>query len=125
MKITNIVGFCSLFLTACVSQEALLAGQPQWDFDHQLQYSETKQAERTYLLEIIPNDRIHFQKIAAFLLRQAYKRCQGYGFKLEVLQGIEGFDHQRQFPNMISERFQALVQCPTDNKDKKVTNKVM
>lgn len=111
-KIKIVVFILYVFnLVGCASYTENFNGDPIWDFDHQLQYTQVKRDDNTYYVEVIPNDRIRFSKISAFILRKGFRICRGYGFKVTVLKGIEGFDHKRSFPNMITARFSANIEC--------------
>lgn len=85
-----------------------------WDFDHKVQYKKTKFDENTYQLEVIPNSKVNFERLSVFLLRRSYLICGGYGYKLELIKGIESFDHFRASPNMIMPNLTAKIECPRD-----------
>lgn len=87
-------------------------GEPQWDFDHKLQFRETKLTEQSYFIEILPNDKTSFSQLSVFLIRRAMQLCLRYGYKIEVLNGVEGYDHKRSFPNMIMAKLSANIECP-------------
>lgn len=91
----------------------------QWDFDHQVQFIQTILKERYYQLEIIPNTKVGFGQLAKFLLRKSYSLCGSYHYKIEMVQGIEGFDDKRAMPNYIFPSLIAKVECkPKLNKEK-------
>ena len=75
-------------------------GEAQWDFDHQLQFSLTKLAGNEYHLEVIPNDRSKFNKIAVFVMRRALVLCKQYGFNIEMLKDIEKVVLRRKSPSI-------------------------
>lgn len=111
---------CLLFLSSLIACSTFVennTGEPQWDFDHQLQFNQTQLLENTYHLEITPNDRARFSTISTFIIRRGFKLCRTYGFKIEVLKGVEGFDDKRSHPNMITERFAANIECPIKEAD--------
>jgi uncharacterized protein involved in propanediol utilization len=102
--------------SGCASQSAdIPLGQAQsaWDFDHKVQYKKTKLDENTYQLEVIPNDKVNFERLSVFLLRRSYLICGGYGYKLELIKGVESFDHFKASPNMIMPNLTAKIECPT------------
>jgi len=112
-KVTLVV-IC-LFLVSCANEpnaNPKLATGSQWDFDHQLQYKQYKLSENTYQLEVINNNSVNFDRLSAFLLRRGYVICGQYGYKFEVLKGVEGFDHLRASPNLIMSNLTAKLECP-------------
>lgn len=104
--------FFALILAGCAQQSDYNQGQSQWDFDHNLQFSETRLSKHTFHIEIVPNKKARFDRLASFLMRRALELCQSYGFKLEVLKGVEEFDDRRSFPNLIMPRLAANIECP-------------
>jgi len=106
-----------LLLSACTNdpnanpQGAMGA---QWDFDHKLQYKQTKLADSSYQLEVIPNQKVNFERLSAFLLRRGYLICGQYGYKLELVTGVESFDFPRALPNLIMPNLTAKLECPID-----------
>jgi hypothetical protein len=100
----------ALFLTACTSSNKV-NNNSQWDFDHNLQYKETQLAEDKYLLEIIPKNDTYFSQLATFLVRRSYQLCGQYGYTLEVLKGVEGFNDRAGLPNLIQSSLSANVEC--------------
>lgn len=107
--------FLILSLSGCAQQVAFNNGESQWDFDHNVQFSETRLSDVKFHIEVIPNKSIEFERLATFLLRRALDVCQNYGFKIEVLKGIEEYDDRRSFPNLIMPRLAANVECPLAN----------
>lgn len=106
--------FFSLFnsIAACTTlTDDASQSTTQWDFDHQLQFRQKLLNDRTFQLEIIRNSRVNFKTLAAFLLRKSYLVCEGYHYKLEILQGIEGFDDKRAMPNYIPRSLIAKIEC--------------
>ncbi len=100
-------------ITACTSIDAPQTNNSitQWDFDHQVQFIQTNLTKNSYLLEIIPNNKINFERLATFLLRKSYSLCGSYHYKLEMAQGIEGFDSKRAMPSYIFPSLIAKVEC--------------
>ena len=87
-------------------------GGSQWDFDHQVQYKQRQIAANSYQLEVISGHRVKFERLSAFLLRQSYLICGQYGYKLEVLKGVESYDHKKGSPNLILSNLIAKLKCP-------------
>ena len=98
-------------LTSCANVEHY-SDQPQWDFDHEVQYRESRLADNKYHIEVISRNDTHFATLATFLLRRSMEICQSYGFKIEVLKGIESFDERQGLPNMILPSLAANLECP-------------
>lgn len=111
---TALCSFSLLYLSACAGPSPVMLGQVQteWDFDHQVQFKKTKFDEHNYQLEIIPNNQVSFERLSAFLLRRGYLICGRYGYKLELITGVESFDHFRASPNMIMPNLKAKLECP-------------
>ncbi len=107
------VGLCIVGLVlGCSSTENQSKGyQSQWDFDHKLQFRKTKIDDHNYHLEIIPNDKIKFNRLATFLIRYSYKICGNYGYQVEILSGVEGFIDKKASPNYIQGSLIANVEC--------------
>ena len=74
----------------------------------------TKLAVNHFQLEIIPSSKVNFERLATFLLRKSYTLCGGYHYKIEMLQGIEGFDDKRAMPNYIFPSLIANVNCSVE-----------
>lgn len=104
-----------LSITSCAQSEKnfpLGQASSEWDFDHNLQFKKTKFDDRNYQLEVIPNSKVNFERLSVFLLRRSYLICQGYGYKLELIKGVESFDHFRASPNLIMPNLTAKLECP-------------
>lgn len=99
-------------LAGCAQNIESSNGQAQWDFDHNVQFRETKREDGTYHIEVIPNSKAPFSTLSTFLLRRSIMICRSYGFKLELLEGIEEFNDRRSFPNMIFGSLAANLECP-------------
>ena len=112
--LTVLCSFCLLYLSACAGPSPVVLGQAQteWDFDHHLQFKKTQFDEHNYQLEIIPNNNVSFERLSVFLLRRGYLICGRYGYKLELITGVESFDHFRASPNMIMPNLKAKLECP-------------
>ena len=116
LKIINIIivlSFCITLFACSVfdTKKSLNSGTTQWDFDHSVQFRQTKLAINHYQLEIIPSNKVKFERLATFLLRKSYRLCGGYHYKIEMIQGIEGFDDKRAMPNYISPSLIAKIKC--------------
>lgn len=83
----------------------------QWDFDHNVQFTQTTLSKNTYQLEIIARSKVKFETLSTFLLRKSYSLCQQYHYTLEIVQGIESFDDKRAMPNYIFPSLIAIVDC--------------
>ena len=116
LKIINVVIvllFC-ITLSACSTldtKKTSKRGTTQWDFDHGLQFRQVKITTNHYQLEIIPNNKVNFERLATFLLRKSYSLCGGYHYKIEMVRGIEGFDDKRAMPNYIFPSLIAKIEC--------------
>jgi len=103
-----------LLLGSCAGPTQAVLGQAQteWDFDHQLQFKRTQFDDNHYQIEIIPNNKVNFERLSAFLLRRGYLICGSYGYKLELIKGVESFDYPRASPNLILPNLIAKLECP-------------
>jgi len=101
-------------LSSCAGPTQAVLGQAQteWDFDHQLQFKRTQFDDNHYQLEVIPNNKVNFERLSAFLLRRGYLICGTYGYKLELIKGVESFDFPRASPNLIMANLTAKLECP-------------
>jgi hypothetical protein len=108
-------------LTGCVSLQQYNSihvtpngvAQSKWDFDHKLQYKKTKLSANIYQLEVVSSYKTKFERLSAFLLRRGYLICGQYGYKLEVIKGVESFDHLKASPNLIMSNLTAELECPS------------
>ncbi|WP_019029786.1 hypothetical protein [Colwellia piezophila] len=108
---------CSFLFAGCAGANITMLGQVQseWDFDHQLQFKRTQFDENHYQLEVISNQNINFERLSAFLLRRSYLICGQYGYKLELIKGVESFDFPLASPNLIMPNLTAKLECPLSN----------
>jgi|GEM_PF-4035873 len=88
----------------------------QWDFDHKVQFRKIQLDEYNYHLEIMPNDKVKFDSLAALLIRYSYEICRGYNYKIKVLSGVELFTEKMSSPNYILGALIADVECSTKEK---------
>ncbi len=103
------------FISGCsiqASDTSLEKVQSQWDFDHHVHFKKIKYDEFNYQIEVIPNNKVSFERLSAFLLRRGYLICGSYGYKLELITGVESFDHFSASPNMITPNLKAKLECP-------------
>lgn len=109
----TLFGVCITFSACSVvdTQNLPHRGTTQWDFDHHIQFKQTTLTDKYFQLEIIPNKQVRFEKLATFLLRKSYDLCGGYHYKIEMIQGIEGFDDKRAMPNYIFPSLIAKIEC--------------
>lgn len=114
-KISQLLLSTILFSTisSCTSLQKSISSDSAtlWDFDHNVQFKKTKLSDRHFALEVIPNNKVGFEQLATFLLRKSYSLCGGYHYKIEMIQGIEGFDDKRAMPNYIFPSLIAKIEC--------------
>lgn len=115
-KIPKLMLYAALFsiITSCTSLESTINNDGStslWDFDHSIQFKQTKLAYKHFQVEVIPNNKVGFERLATFLLRKSYSLCGGYHYKIEMIQGIEGFDDKRAMPNYIFPSLIAKIKC--------------
>lgn len=84
----------------------------EYDFDHGVHFELTALEGGRYHVLVEAKDDIRFNRLATFLLRKSYSLCQSYGFKIEVLDGVEEFDDSVAKPNLITPSLSANVECP-------------
>lgn len=109
MRLLYSVVFC-ISLSACSNIDTE-NGASQWDFDHNIQFKQTKLVENKYHLQVIPKSDTHFSKLATFMMRRSYEICGTYGFTIEVLKGVEKFTDRQSFPNLIMPSLSANIEC--------------
>lgn len=86
-------------------------GESQWDFDHQIQFKQTKLDNGHYKLQVIPQNKTRFNKLATFLLRQSKDICGSYGYSIKIIGGVQGFHEAEGAPNKIMSSLTAEVNC--------------
>jgi hypothetical protein len=106
--------FFSLVAYAGPSHVVLGQAKTEWDFDHQVQFKRTQFDKNHYQLEVISNKKGNFERLSAFLLRRSYLICGSYGYKLELITGVESFDYLRASPNYILPNLTAKLECATE-----------
>ncbi|PCI62946.1 MAG: hypothetical protein COB35_01765 [Gammaproteobacteria bacterium] len=105
---------CLIFAVMGCANKPFKNGQAQWDFDHHVQFKQTKITAHKYRLEVVANGKADFSVLATFLIRRSLDLCKSYGFKMEVLAGIESFNHQLESPNMLMPSLAANIECPAN-----------
>ena len=98
-------------LLSCAQSPSTNEKEVNWDFDHQVQYEKIQLAENQYHLVIRSNGKTPFAKLATFLLRKSYQLCGHYGFNLETLEGIEGYNDRLAFPHLLMGSLAANLTC--------------
>ncbi len=111
MKKCSVIFLC-LSLSSC-AELINNTGEPQWDFDHNVQYRQIKLSDNKYHLVIVPQKRTPFSRLATFLLRRSKDMCGNYGYKIEVLDGVQGFNDKQGSPNYIWGSLEANIECVT------------
>jgi hypothetical protein len=110
LKVLTLLPLVMLF--GCVQNIETPNGASQWDFDHEVQFKQTDLENGKHHLQVIAKQNTEFSKLATFLMRQSLRICKSYGFKIEVLEGVERFDDKLSFPNMIMPSLSANIECP-------------
>jgi len=82
-----------------------------WDFDHSVQFEQHKNSDNSYSLTIRSTSKTRFSSLATFLVRQSFKLCRNYGFKIEVLDGVESYNDERYITSFIPASLQANIEC--------------
>jgi hypothetical protein len=105
----------SIILLIALSSCATLVpknGQAQWDFDHNIQFKQQQLTDNKYHITVRATDKTNFATLATFLMRHSLNLCQNYGFKIEVLAGVESYNHKLESPNKLMSSLSANVECP-------------
>jgi len=100
----------SLCLLGCASNQQQ-GNITERDFDHNVQFQQETLKANLYHLSVISTNKTQFSTLAAFLIRRSLIICQNYGFKIEVLQGVEGFNDGIGLPNLIMKSLSANIEC--------------
>ncbi|MDO7086447.1 hypothetical protein WNY51_16890 [Pseudocolwellia sp. AS88] len=82
-----------------------------WDFDHNIQFEQHKKSDNVYSLTIRSTSKTRFSTLATFLVRQSFKLCKSYGYKIEVLDGVESYNDERYITSFIPASLQANIEC--------------
>lgn len=91
--------------------EPSFSGEKQWDFDHEVQFTEKRISPNQYRLRAFQMNKVPFERLASFLLRRSLIICQSYNYKIEILQGVEEFDEKLGSPNKILKDLSANLEC--------------
>lgn len=110
MKILIVILLSTGLLSACTNV-AVENGEPRWDFDHNVQYKQTKLEGQKYHLQVVPNSDARFSRLATFLLRRSKDICHEYGYSIEILGGVQGFNEKIGAPNKIMRSLEANIEC--------------
>lgn len=101
-------------VSGCTLLEEIKTGRDgtvEWDFDHNVQFRQITLTENQFQLEIIPNNKVPFERLASFLIRKSYSLCGSYHYKLEMIKGIEEFNDREAMPHYIFPSLTAKVEC--------------
>jgi hypothetical protein len=109
MKKLLLLSIVCLQITSCNSNRDISAN---WDFDHNLKFEQKILPEKMYKVTIHRKKGTRFPQISAFLIRHAYSLCQSYGYKIEILSGVEGFNDKIVAKSYIQPSLQAKIECP-------------
>ena len=114
INLSTMLFFCTVLFTCSnlYATESSPTSEVEWDFDHHLQFKQIQFTKHSYQLEVIPNKKVSFERLAAFLLRKSYSLCQNYQYQLKVIQGVEEFDEHNIMANYIPRRLVAHINCP-------------
>jgi len=106
---------CWVFITGCAqtfSDSSESAEGKSWDFDHQVQFEQYQISDNRYNLRIRSTTKTNFSRLSAFLVRQSFKICKNYGFKIEVVDGVETYNDEKYIKSYIPASLEANVECP-------------
>ncbi|WP_286233447.1 hypothetical protein [Thalassotalea sediminis] len=102
--------FCIvIFITGCASNTS----SSQFDFDHGVHFEQSLLEDGRYHFVVRAKEHTHFSRLATFLVRKSLEVCNAYGFKIEVLAGVEEYDDRVARPNYIIPSLAANVECPS------------
>jgi len=114
MKIVLLI-FCVL-MAGCAQlfdEHASISEGKVWDFDHQVQFEQYKITDNRYNLKIRSTSKTRFSTLSAFLVRQSFQLCKAYGFKIEVIDGVETYNDEKYIKSFIPASLEANIECPT------------
>jgi len=107
-----------VILTFCISGCAQLLGDKQsvvegaiWDFDHNVQFEQHKMGDNLYRITVRSTSKTRFSSLATFLVRQSFKLCKNYGYKIEILDGVESYNDERYITSFIPASLKANIEC--------------
>lgn len=102
-----------MMLFSCASAERI-SNNVEWDFDHKVRFQQTQLEDGRYHLIVTPKSDTRFSKLATFLMRKSFEICRSYGFKMEILQGVELYNDRIAHPNFIMRSLAANIECPNN-----------
>ena len=82
------------------------------DFDHQVQFSLNKLEQGGYSLTVLRQNNANFKTMTVFVARKAYSICNGMGFQITYIDGMEEFDDKRVMKNRIFPPLKVKINCP-------------
>lgn len=107
------VSLVVLILTGCMSTSGQSGTDTtSYDFDHGVFFEKEVLGENRFHILVRSDKKVPFNRLATFLMRKALQTCQAYGFKLEVLDGVEEYDDRLAHPNFIIPSLSANLECP-------------
>lgn len=115
MKMKSIVIAILVFISGCtqvMAEKAEGIDGEAWDFDHKVKFHQIKKSENLYNLTIRSTSKTRFSTISTFLVRKSFDLCKGYGFKIEILKGIETYNDEKYIKSYIPASLEANIECP-------------
>lgn len=97
--------------TGCATPNSK-ANRSQYDFDHGVFFEKEELGDNRFHILVRSDEKVPFNRLATFLIRKALQTCKSYGFKLEVLGGVEEYDDRLAHPNLIIPSLSANLECP-------------
>ncbi len=113
MKLIYVVAFVTL-IGGCaqgIKNNESFEGKA-WDFDHQVQFDQQKLDDNKYFVRVRSTSRTRFSTLATFLVRQSLTVCKSYGFKIEILDGVESYNEEKYYDSYIASSLEANIECP-------------
>lgn len=101
--------FVCIQITSCTTNRS---NSNNWDFDHNLQFDQKKLSENVYQIIVHRKKNTRFPQLSSFLMRHALNLCQSYGFKLEIIEGVEDYNEQFVAKSYIQPALKAKIECP-------------
>ena len=105
-----LTGMLTTILMGCMANNGKTSST-HWDFDHNIQFEQKLIKSNFYYLKVHSTSKTHFSTLATFLMRRSLQLCKSYGFKIEVLQGVEGVNDSEGLPNLIMGSLAANIEC--------------
>ncbi|MDO6427210.1 hypothetical protein Q4489_09310 [Thalassotalea sp. 1_MG-2023] len=96
-------------LSGCASTQS----NSQFDFDHGVHFEQSTLDDGRVNIVVRAQEKIPFNRLATFLVRKSLDVCKSYGFKIEILRGVEEYDDRLAHPNYILPSLAANVECPS------------